>query len=62
MAYWAANGIGGTAGVVVIFIALVLASVAFFAASRHPAVTPENVNAAWTGSVVPGCAADEEHP
>ncbi|WP_371502958.1 inorganic phosphate transporter [Kitasatospora sp. NBC_00374] len=62
VAYWAANGIGGTAGVVVIFIALVLASVAFFAASRHPAVTPENVNAAWTGSVVPGCAADEEHP
>ncbi|MFD7829655.1 anion permease [Kitasatospora sp. NPDC059803] len=53
VAYWAANGIGGTAGVVVIVGALVVVSVAFFAASRHPAVTPENVNAAWTGSVTP---------
>ncbi|MFE7590980.1 anion permease [Kitasatospora sp. NPDC057512] len=53
VAYWTANGIGGTAGVAVIFIVLVLASIAFFAASRYPAVTPENVNAAWTGSVAP---------
>ncbi|MEU1285871.1 inorganic phosphate transporter [Kitasatospora sp. NPDC005856] len=53
LAYWVANGIGGTAGVVTIFVVLVLASIAFFLASRHPAVTPENVNAAWTGSVVP---------
>ena len=53
LAYWTADGIGGTAGVVVIFIVLVLASVAFYAASRRPAVTPENVNAAWTGSVHP---------
>lgn len=58
-AYWAAHGIGGTVGVVVIFIVLVLASIAFFAASRHPAVTPENVNAAWTGSVVPTPDANE---
>ncbi|MFF2351837.1 anion permease [Kitasatospora sp. NPDC058115] len=55
-AYWVANGIGGTAGVVVVFTVLVLASTAFFVASRHPAVTPENVNAAWTGSVVPDSA------
>ncbi len=59
LAYWVANGIGGSAGVVVIFIVLVLASVAFYAASRHPAVTPENVNAAWTGSVVPRPPTDE---
>ncbi|MFF8771828.1 anion permease [Kitasatospora sp. NPDC015120] len=52
-AYGVADGIGGTAGVVVVFTILVLASIAFFAASRHPAVTPENVNAAWTGTVVP---------
>ncbi|GAA1394684.1 inorganic phosphate transporter [Kitasatospora putterlickiae] len=57
VAYWTANGIGGTVGVVVVFTALVLASIAFFAASRHPAVTPENVNAAWTGSVTPESAA-----
>ncbi|MFJ9608359.1 anion permease [Kitasatospora sp. NPDC101176] len=59
LAYWVANGIGGTAGVVTIFVVLILASVAFFAASRHPAVTPENVNAAWTGSVVPAPEQDE---
>ncbi|WP_327064897.1 inorganic phosphate transporter [Kitasatospora sp. NBC_01250] len=59
VAYWAAHGIGGTAGVVVIFIVLVLASIAFFVASRHPAVTPENVNAAWTGTVVPAPTTDE---
>ncbi|MGW3071492.1 anion permease [Kitasatospora sp. NPDC001132] len=59
LAYWAANGIGGTVGVVVVFIVLVAASVAFYAASRHPAVTPENVNAAWTGSVVPEPVVDE---
>ncbi|MER5353573.1 inorganic phosphate transporter [Kitasatospora sp. NPDC002551] len=59
LAYWLANGIGGTAGVVVVFAVLVLASVAFFIASRHPAVTPENVNAAWTGSVIPEPAPDK---
>ncbi|MFG2907678.1 anion permease [Kitasatospora sp. NPDC048286] len=59
LAYWAANGIGGAAGVVVVFIVLVAASVAFYAASRHPAVTPENVNAAWTGSVVPEPVVEE---
>ncbi|PBC69892.1 PiT family inorganic phosphate transporter [Streptomyces sp. TLI_235] len=62
LAYWVANGIGGTAGVVVIFVVLVLASIAFYAASRHPAVTPENVNAAWTGSVVPSPPVDEGKP
>ncbi|MEU3567320.1 inorganic phosphate transporter [Kitasatospora sp. NPDC036755] len=53
LAYWAALGIGGTGGVVTVFAVLVAASIAFFVASRYPAVTPENVNAAWTGSVVP---------
>ncbi|CAM5524305.1 inorganic phosphate transporter [Kitasatospora aureofaciens] len=56
LAYWGADGIGGTAGVVAIDVVLVLAAIAFYAASRHPAVTPENVNAAWTGSVVPRAA------
>ncbi|MFE9425287.1 anion permease [Kitasatospora sp. NPDC006697] len=59
LAYWLAHGIGGTAGVVVIFVILVLASIAFFIASRHPAVTPENVNAAWTGSVAPASVTEE---
>ncbi|GAA2744153.1 inorganic phosphate transporter [Kitasatospora cinereorecta] len=59
LAYWVANGIGGTAGVAVIFAVLVLASIAFWFASRRPAVTPENVNATWTGSVVPAAPTDE---
>ncbi|MFD7643418.1 anion permease [Kitasatospora sp. NPDC059795] len=59
VAFWIADGIGGTAGVVVVFLVLVAASVAFFVASRRPAVTPENVNAAWTGSVIPTPPADE---
>ncbi|KDN87799.1 inorganic phosphate transporter [Kitasatospora cheerisanensis KCTC 2395] len=59
LAFWTANGIGGTAGVVVVFAVLVAASVAFFVASRRPAVTPANVNAAWTGSVIPAPPVDE---
>lgn len=59
MAFWTASGIGGTAGVVVVFIVLVVASIAFFVASRHPAVTPENVNAVWTGSVAPAPSSDK---
>ncbi|GAA1229541.1 inorganic phosphate transporter [Kitasatospora nipponensis] len=59
LAYWAADGIGGTAGVVVIFVVLLLASVAFFAVSRRPAVTAANVNAAWTGTVVPAPESQE---
>jgi PiT family inorganic phosphate transporter len=62
LAYWVANGIGGTAGVVVLFVILVLSSIAFFAASRHPAVTPENVNAAWTGTVAPTPTPDRAAP
>ncbi|WP_034260811.1 inorganic phosphate transporter [Actinospica robiniae] len=53
LAFWVANGIGGTGGPVLVFMLLVLASVGIYAASRHPAVTPENVNAAWTGSLHP---------
>ncbi|MFI9785025.1 anion permease [Kitasatospora sp. NPDC051984] len=53
VAYRIADGIGGTAGVVVIFVLLVLASTAFYIASRRAAVTPDNVNAEWTGSVTP---------
>ncbi|MFE0464587.1 anion permease [Kitasatospora sp. NPDC058965] len=62
LAYWVAHGIGGTAGVVVIFVVLLVASGSFYAASRHPAVTPENVNAAWTGSVIPAPEQDGVTP
>nr|WP_316529482.1 anion permease [Kitasatospora sp. K002] len=59
VAFWIADGIGGAAGVVVLFLVLVAASIAFFVASRRPAVTPENVNAAWTGSVIPTSPSDQ---
>ncbi|WP_316528181.1 inorganic phosphate transporter [Kitasatospora brasiliensis] len=62
LAYWTARGIGGTGGVVAVFAVLVVASIAFYVASRHPAVTPENVNAAWTGSVVPEPVTEDETP
>ncbi|WP_327071044.1 inorganic phosphate transporter [Kitasatospora sp. NBC_01250] len=62
VAYWAAHGIGGTAGVVVIFVVLLLAATAFYATSRRAAVTAKNVNATWTGTVVPAAATDEVAP
>jgi PiT family inorganic phosphate transporter len=51
LAYYAANGIGGNIGVVLIFIALLAAATAFYAASRKTAVSSKNVNDEWTGSV-----------
>jgi PiT family inorganic phosphate transporter len=53
LAYYAANGIGGTTGVVVIFAALIVGAAGFYGASRKTAVTHHNVNAEWTGSVAP---------
>ena len=56
LAFKAADGIGGQAGVSVIFVVLAAASTAFYLRSRRTAVNPGNVNAEWTGSVVPGAA------
>jgi PiT family inorganic phosphate transporter len=53
LAYYAANGIGGTAGVVIIFVALIAAAGAFYGASRKNVVTSHNVNDEWTGSLTP---------
>jgi PiT family inorganic phosphate transporter len=53
LAYEAAHGIGGTAGVSVIFVVLVACALAFYLNSRRTPVTPSNVNAEWTGSVIP---------
>jgi inorganic phosphate transporter, PiT family len=52
-AYAAAHGIGGLTGVVVIFVVLVGASLAFYLNSRKTPVHPGNVNDDWTGSVAP---------
>jgi PiT family inorganic phosphate transporter len=53
LAYEAAHGIGGTAGVAVIFLVLVACGLGFYLNSRRAPVTAGNVNDAWTGSVAP---------
>jgi inorganic phosphate transporter, PiT family len=55
-AFKASHGIGGQTGVAVIFVILALAAVGFYLRSRGTKVDPSNVNAEWTGSVVPGPA------
>jgi PiT family inorganic phosphate transporter len=46
-AFYFQNGIGGSAGVVVLFIVLALFCGTIFGLSRKNAVNPENVNDAW---------------
>jgi PiT family inorganic phosphate transporter len=53
LAYAAAHGIGGLAGVVIIFVVLVGCAAAFYLNSRKSAVHAGNVNDEWTGSVAP---------
>lgn len=53
LAFKAADGIGGEAGVSVIFVLLAAASTTFYLRSRRTAVNAGNVNHEWTGSVAP---------
>jgi inorganic phosphate transporter, PiT family len=53
VSYYVANGIGGSAGVAITFVALLVAATAFFAGSRKTKVTSSNVNDEWTGTVAP---------
>ncbi|HEU5354394.1 MAG TPA: anion permease [Actinocrinis sp.] len=53
LGYEAAHGIGGTAGVAVIFVVLVACGLGFYLNSRRTPVTAGNVNDEWTGSVAP---------
>jgi PiT family inorganic phosphate transporter len=57
LAYAAAHGIGGVAGVIVIFIVLAACAAGFFVRSRKNAVTANNVNTEWSGSVAPASPA-----
>ena len=52
-AYGVADGIGGTGGVIVMFIVLIGVATAFFGLSRTTKVDHNNVNSEWTGDVVP---------
>ncbi len=53
VSYAIAHGIGGDGGVFVVLAILVAISAVIFARSRKNAVGHNNVNADWTGSVVP---------
>jgi PiT family inorganic phosphate transporter len=57
-AFYLANGIGGTAGVVVDLILLLAVSSLIYLRSRKSRVGHDNVNEEWTGSVAP---AEPEH-
>jgi PiT family inorganic phosphate transporter len=51
--YALADGIGGTGGVVVVLALLIAVAVAIYIRSRKTAVSHDNVNAEWAGSVAP---------
>jgi len=50
LSYYAAHGIGGSAGVLVMFVVVAAASSAFFVRSRKTKVNSHNVNDEWTGA------------
>jgi inorganic phosphate transporter, PiT family len=51
--YFIANAIGGIAGIVVDLVILVVVAGVIYWRSRGSRVSPDNVNADWTGSVAP---------
>jgi PiT family inorganic phosphate transporter len=53
LCWFVANGIGGAAGVTVVFAVLVLSVVGMFLRSRRTSITPDNVNAEWEGRLAP---------
>jgi PiT family inorganic phosphate transporter len=53
VSYWIADGIGGDGGVIVVLAALVAIAVLIYLRSRKTAVSHDNVNAEWAGSVAP---------
>jgi PiT family inorganic phosphate transporter len=53
LAYYAAHGIGGSAGVLVMFLLVAVGGAAFYWRSRKNVVSAKNVNDAWGTTVVP---------
>jgi inorganic phosphate transporter, PiT family len=53
VSFFIAHIIGGTAGVIVMFIVLVAIAVLIYLRSRKTAVHAGNVNEEWTGGVAP---------
>jgi len=58
-AYYLAHGIGGTGGVIVDLVILIVVAGTIYLRSRKTSVSHKNVNSAWTGSVAPS---DEPEP
>jgi PiT family inorganic phosphate transporter len=52
-AFFIANRLGGTIGIVIVFALAAAMACAFYLASRRRPVGPHNVNDEWTGSVTP---------
>jgi inorganic phosphate transporter, PiT family len=59
VSYWIADGIGGDAGTVVVLALLVGTAVLIYLRSRRTAVSHDNVNAEWAGTVAPPSAETE---
>jgi PiT family inorganic phosphate transporter len=57
--YGVANGIGGTTGVVIVFIVMLAAATALWLQARKNNVSSHNVNDDWDGGVVPASATAE---
>ena len=55
---WVSGRIGGAAGVAVMFAVLVTVAAGLYLRSRRDAITPDNVNAAWTGDLAPDAGGD----
>jgi PiT family inorganic phosphate transporter len=53
LSYWIADGIGGNGGVAVVLALLVGVASLIYVKSRATAVSHDNVNSEWTGSVAP---------
>ena len=51
LAYAIANGIGGNAGGIIVFLVVMAVGTTFYLLSRKTKVTPDNVNDDWTGQV-----------
>jgi PiT family inorganic phosphate transporter len=60
--YTIANGIGGTAGAVLILVLLIVVAIVIYFRSRRTAVGHDNVNAEWAGTLVPPPAPAKREP
>jgi inorganic phosphate transporter, PiT family len=53
ISYFIANGVGGTAGILVDMLILIAISAGIYWRSRSTTVNRKNVSSEWTGTVAP---------